>query len=116
MARLMLSAGMFSALAAAMAVRSRGLESASPPPFFAAMLISLMSRVKIFPRLASAAPFLCLIVCHLEWPDMGETPENAKKNGRGILADHQALRPVLDAASCREIRAFERAPSRRRLG
>ncbi|MEE2610410.1 MAG: hypothetical protein VX992_07010, partial [Acidobacteriota bacterium] len=23
-----------------------------------------------FPRLASAAPFLCLIECHLEWPDM----------------------------------------------
>src|SRR5215470_19011538 len=70
MARLMLSAGMFSAFAAAMAVRSRGLESASPPPFFAAMLISLMSRVKILPRLASSAPFLCLIVAHLEWPDM----------------------------------------------
>jgi hypothetical protein len=24
--------------------------------------------------LASAAPFLCLIVCHFEWPDMGKTP------------------------------------------
>src|SRR5215468_3340976 len=70
MARLMLSAGMFSAFAAAMAVRSRGLESASPPPFLAAMLISLMSRVNILPRLASSAPFLCLIVAHLEWPDM----------------------------------------------
>jgi hypothetical protein len=30
----------------------------------------LMRRVKILPRLASAAPFLCLIVCHLEWPDI----------------------------------------------
>jgi hypothetical protein len=29
--------------------------------------------------LASAAPFLCLIVCHLEWPDMAETPENTRK-------------------------------------
>jgi len=38
---------MFSALAATMAPRSRGLESGSPPPFFAAMLISLISRVKI---------------------------------------------------------------------
>src|ERR1041384_4289070 len=70
MARLMLSAGMFSALAAAMAVRRRGLESGSPPPLLAAMVISLITRVKIFPRLASSAPFLCLIVAHLEWPDM----------------------------------------------
>src|SRR5215469_7768701 len=70
MARLMLSAGMFSAFAAAMAVRKRGLESGSPPPFLAAMLISLIRRVKILPRLASSAPFLCLIVAHFEWPDM----------------------------------------------
>src|ERR1043165_3672704 len=69
-ARLMLSAGMFSAFAATMAPRRRGLESGSPPPFLAAMLISLMRRVKILPRLASSAPFLCLIVAHLEWPDM----------------------------------------------
>src|ERR1700722_8991418 len=70
MARLMLSAGMFSALAAAMAPRRRGLPSGSPPPVLAAMVISLMRRVKILPRLASVAPFLCLIVAHLEWPDM----------------------------------------------
>jgi hypothetical protein len=34
------------------------------------MEISLISRVKILPRLASRAPFLCLIVAHFEWPDM----------------------------------------------
>src|SRR5690349_6504869 len=67
----MLSAGMFSALAAATAVRKRGLASASPPPFFAAIVISLIRRVKILPRLASSAPFLCLIVAHFEWPDIG---------------------------------------------
>src|SRR6266446_8246457 len=70
MARLMLSAGIFSALATTMAPRRRGLESGSPPPFFAAILISLIRRVKILPRLASSAPFLCLIVAHFEWPDM----------------------------------------------
>src|SRR4029077_17173734 len=70
MARLILSAGIFSALAATMAPRKRGLESGSPPPFFAAMLISLIRRVKTLPRLASSAPFLCLIVAHFEWPDM----------------------------------------------
>src|SRR3954470_7050680 len=70
MARLMLSAGMFSALAAATAPRRRGLPSGSPPPSLAAMVISLIRRVKILPRLASRAPFLCLIVAHFEWPDM----------------------------------------------
>src|SRR6266436_4202646 len=65
----MLSAGMFSALAATMAPRKRGLVSGSPP-FLAAMEISLIRRVKILPRLASRAPFLCLIVAHFEWPDM----------------------------------------------
>src|SRR5580704_594756 len=70
MARLMFSAGMFSAFAAAMALRRRGLPSGSPPPWRAAMVISLMRRVKILPRLASSAPFLCLIVAHLEWPDI----------------------------------------------
>src|SRR5512135_2083215 len=72
MARLMLSAGMFSALAAAMAVRRRGFLSASPP-LLAAMAISLIKRVKILPRLASSAPFLCLMVAHLEWPDIPAT-------------------------------------------
>ena len=51
-------------------MRRRGFASGSPPPFLAAMLISLMRRVKILPRLASSAPFLCLIVAHFEWPDM----------------------------------------------
>src|SRR2546429_4453420 len=66
----MLSAGMFSALAAAMALRRRGLPSGSPPPSLEAMVISLIRRVKILPRLASRAPFLCLIVAHFEWPDI----------------------------------------------
>src|SRR5215813_1489068 len=70
MARLILSAGIFSALAAATAVRKRGFPSGSPPAL-AAIVISLIRRVKILPRFASRAPFLCLIVAHFEWPDMG---------------------------------------------
>src|SRR5581483_805776 len=70
MARLMLSAGIFSALAARIAVLKRGFESGSPPPIRAATVISLINLVKIFPRRASAAHFLCLIVAHLEWPDI----------------------------------------------
>src|ERR1017187_5042741 len=69
MARLMFSWGMFSAFAARIAVRSRGFPSGSPP-LLAAMVISLMMRVNVLPRLASSAPFLCLIVAHFEWPDM----------------------------------------------
>src|SRR5262245_15463731 len=70
MARLMLSAGMFTALALSTAVRSRGLDAGSPPPRRAAIDISRMILVKIFPRLASSAPFLCLMECHLECPDI----------------------------------------------
>src|SRR6187549_182570 len=66
----MLSAGMLTDLASATIVRRRGLVSISPPPLRAATVSSLIIRVKILPRFASAAPFLCLIVCHLEWPDM----------------------------------------------
>src|SRR5579863_5925840 len=66
----MLSCGIFSALAAATAVRSRAFVSGLPPPF-AATAISFRRRVKILPRLASSAPFLCLMVAHFEWPDIG---------------------------------------------
>src|SRR2546430_10303659 len=72
-ARLMLSAGMFAALASAITVRRRGFMSRSPPPLRAATVNSLMMRVKILPRLASSAPFLCLMDAHFECPDMPET-------------------------------------------
>src|ERR1700741_4705314 len=64
------SSGAPAALAAATAVRKRGFPSGSPPAL-AAMVISLIRRVKALPRFASSAPFLCLIVAHFEWPDMG---------------------------------------------
>src|ERR1700735_788425 len=84
MARLMLSAGMFSALAARIAVRRRGLPSGSPPPDLEAILISLMRRVKILPRLASVAPFLCLMVAHLLWPDMFYLGERLRLRSSGL--------------------------------
>src|SRR4029077_6590562 len=70
MARSILSLGMFSFLACAIAVRSLGLESGSPPPTRDAMVISRITLVKARPRLASVAAFLCLIVAHLECPDI----------------------------------------------
>src|SRR5215469_2455284 len=66
----MLSLGIFSFLAARIAVRKRGLELASPPPMRAAMVNSRIRRVNTRPRLASVAAFLCLIVAHFECPDM----------------------------------------------
>src|SRR5579883_2496127 len=43
----------------------------SPPPFLAAMMIARLSLLQSLPRLASMAPFLCLIVAQWEWPDIG---------------------------------------------
>src|SRR5579864_4979343 len=66
----MFSLGMFSFLPAKIAVRNLGLESGSPPPTRAAIVISRITLVKMRPRLASVAAFLCLIVAHLECPDI----------------------------------------------
>src|SRR2546421_5832159 len=68
---------MFAPLASEMALRSRALPSGSPPPVRAATEISLISLVKSLPRLASRAPFLCLIVCHFECPDIDEFPDES---------------------------------------
>src|SRR6186997_2231508 len=87
----MLSAGMLADFASATIVRSRGFMLGSPPPLRAATVSSLMMRVKILPRLASAAPFLCLIVCHLEWPDMWKTPEKIAANDCGPISLHREV-------------------------
>src|SRR5262245_22964775 len=66
---------MFPALASLTALRRRGFWFGSPlPPERAAIVISLIHLVKSFPRLASSAPFVCLIVCHFECPDIGPIP------------------------------------------
>src|SRR4029450_6448764 len=95
----MLSAGMLTDFASATIVRRRGLASGSPPPARAATVNSLMMRVNALPRLASAAPFLCLIVCHLEWPDIAKTPANTGKSGPDILprGRHRAGRAALSS-------------------
>ena len=72
MVRLMLSLGMLTALALAMTVARRELllGSPEPPPSFTATMISLAILVKAAERLASAAPLVFWILCHLECPDM----------------------------------------------
>src|SRR6266581_6359166 len=78
----MVSFGMLLSMALSTASRRRGLLDASPPPSLAATVISRMSRVKILPRLASLAAFLCLMFAHLLCPAMREAslPHFARGN------------------------------------
>src|ERR671936_1386877 len=68
-ARSMLSLGIEYERAFSIAFASARLLSGSPPPSLAATMIARESFEKSLPRLASAAPFLCLIVDHLLCPD-----------------------------------------------
>src|SRR3954469_20576481 len=49
---------------------SVGLPDRSPPPIRAATSMFLISLANILPRRASMTAFLCLVVAHLEWPDI----------------------------------------------
>src|SRR5437588_2214573 len=69
-ARSMLSFGMLCSRADWMALRRRGFPSGSPPPVFAAMVISLENLLKIWPRFASIAPLKRLTFDHLLCPDI----------------------------------------------
>src|SRR5271163_3551440 len=102
MARSMLSLGIFSLFAERMAVRRRGLVIGSAPPVRAAMVSSRIIFVKILPRLASVAAFLCLIVAHLECPDMD-------KPSSGMWQEQQA-------SSCRDSVAAAQHSGKRRQG
>src|SRR6202046_5387414 len=93
-ARSILSLGMFSPLAARIAVRRRGFVTGSAPPVRAAIVNSRMSLVKILPRRASVAAFLCLIVAHLECPDMEDLW-------------HSGIRQEQQPHSCRDSVAVE---------
>src|SRR5437867_8888937 len=66
----MLSFGMEYDFAFSIAFCSERFPDGSPPPSFAATMIARESFEKSLPRLASAAPFLCLIDDHLLCPDM----------------------------------------------
>src|SRR5689334_10802128 len=70
----MLSFGIEYDFAFSIAAASVALLAGSPPPSFAATMIARVSFEKSFPRFASAAPFLCLIVDHLLCPDTHRLP------------------------------------------
>src|SRR4051794_28090464 len=55
------------------------LVAGSEPPSLAATRIERESLVNSLPRLASAAPFLCLIVDHLLCPDTLLLPDELQK-------------------------------------
>src|SRR4051812_46396940 len=58
-----------------MALRRRTFAAGSPPPSFAAIVISLASLLKSAPRFASRAPLVRLIFDHLLCPDMGRNSD-----------------------------------------
>src|SRR4029077_10168403 len=66
----MLSFGIDAARALSIAFWSERFEAGSGPPSFAATISARVSLVKSCPRLASAAPFLCLMELHLLCPDI----------------------------------------------
>src|SRR5581483_1424428 len=74
-ARSMLSFGIEYERAFSIAFCSARFPDGSPPPSRAATMIARVSLEKSLPRLASAAPFLCLIECHLLCPDTGRLPD-----------------------------------------
>src|SRR3954470_1803535 len=94
MAFWILSFGIEASLAFWTAVARVGLWSVSPPPSRAATVIARASLLKSLPRFASAAPFLCLIECHLECPDIAchsmsqpmSTMTRTQRAGRGVAA------------------------------
>ena len=84
-ARCTLSFGIFASQAFSIAKRKRGLDAGSPPPCFAATVISLISLVKILPRWASTRAFLCWIFAHLLCPAIMYFPFQKSKHKFFIL-------------------------------
>src|SRR6476620_7053636 len=100
MARSILSFGMFSALAAIIAARKRGLKAGSDMPSLADTVISRASFENSLERALSARPFLCMMFLNCEWPAMGflkremggyiERP-SGKINSVGVIPRRPAL-------------------------
>src|SRR5262244_3464998 len=88
-ARSMFSLGTELFLAFWMASYRVRLPPGSPPPVRAATSMFLISLANSLPRLASTTAFLCLVVAHLEWPDISavlpheihEVPVNPQVTG-----------------------------------
>src|SRR2546423_10203487 len=79
MARSMLSFGIEYERAFSTAFCRARLPAGSGPPSLAATMIARESLEKSLPRLASAAPFLCLIEDHLLCPDTHRLPDRVQE-------------------------------------
>src|SRR3954469_11060274 len=99
MARSMVSIGTDASRALANMVRRVALALMSPPPSRAATSTWRISLANSLPRALSLAPFWCLIVAHLEWPDMASPsseeqlvePQVARQLGMERGREHRAL-------------------------
>src|ERR1044071_2401106 len=74
-----------------------------------------MSFVKSLPRLASKAPFLCLMVCHFECPDiadefLGQSLKVEPVTGTKIYHNARALQRARDRKATPLRLKFRRAP------
>src|SRR6476620_7444686 len=104
MARSMLSFGTEVFFAFCTASTRVGLPERSAPPIFAATSMFLMSLANDLARRESMIAFLCLVVAHLEWPDIPPVYRSA-------LSTHDLLeRPQIAAGRRLLIR-----PSREQL-
>src|SRR2546429_807133 len=75
----MLSCGIEYERAFSIAFCSARFAAGSAPPSRAATISARASFEKSLPRLASAAPFLCLIELHLLCPDMRHLPHQVEE-------------------------------------
>src|SRR3954447_10040409 len=93
----MLSLGTELFLAFSIASKRVGLPAGSPPPIFAATSMFLISLANILPRRASMTAFLCLVVAHFEWPDMGCFPLRLYVvSVRRCAGDHEVEEQAVD--------------------
>src|SRR5215207_6879746 len=69
-----------------------GLPARSPPPVRAATSMFLISFAKSLPRLASTTAFLCLVVAHLEWPDIWLSFPSRHRETGGAHASRRSAR------------------------
>src|SRR5918994_817967 len=91
----MLSFGIEYERAFSIAFWSERLPAGSGPPSLAATMIARESFEKSLPRLASAAPFLCLIEDHLLCPDT-------------CLLSHEVQEPLVHASVVGQLRVERR--------
>src|SRR5437764_13905633 len=95
MARSMMSFGVLWARAETIALRSRALPAGSPPPVFAAMVISRANLLKSAARFVSIAPLKCLTLDHLLCPAMRWDSKSCRTDLDGAARPPYQLRFIL---------------------